>query len=82
MLVFLFVCVIIKVTFTGKVERGIQFREVMTPDPRRFLRRRLYRYVSECEETRQETIPPTIQLVAGQIWSFRCTERKMFGAAS
>ena len=52
------------------------------PVPRRFLRRRLYRYVSDCEkteETRQETVPPTIRSVSGQIWSSCCTERKMVG---
>ena len=54
----------------------------MTPGPRRFLRRRLYRYVRECEETRQETAPPTIRSLSGQFWGSRRTERKMVETAN
>ena len=60
-----------------KLRGGIKFGEVLNSGPGRLLRQRLYRYVSECEKTRQETVPPTIRLVSGQKWSYHCTERKM-----
>ena len=50
-------CSFVAILLQEKLREGIKFGEVIAPGPCRFLRQRLYRYVRECEETRQQPVP-------------------------